>query len=89
MLSAALPGPTSLFFRKRLVSGNWNSVAQTWAVRPEETWRTNGKGVGGWEAKAEEASGLAGSSRPKLAREVDKEHNFEPVSWAPSAQGGI
>lgn len=43
----------------------------------------------GWEAMAEEAPGLAGSSRPKLASGVDKEYNSEPVSWAPSVQGGI
>lgn len=42
----------------------------------------------GWEAKAEEAPGLAGSSGPKLARGVDKEHNSEPVSWAPSVRVG-
>lgn len=43
----------------------------------------------GWEAMAEEAPGLAGSSRSKLASRVDKEHNSEPVSWDPTVQGGI
>lgn len=81
--------PQAFSYRKRLVSASWSSVTQTWAVRPENTWETNGPRWGGEQRLRKPQALLASQGSPRLAREVDKEHNFEPVSWVPRVLGGI
>lgn len=86
-----LRDPQAFSYRKRLVSASWEPCSPKLGHPgrpPEETWGINGRGMG-WEAKAEEVPGSPGFPKPRLAREVGRQHNFEPVSWAPSAQPGM
>lgn len=81
--------PQAFSYRKRLVSASWSSVTQTWAVKPENTWETSGTRWGGEQRLRKPQALLASQGSPRLAREVDKEHSFEPVSSVPRTWVGF